>query len=259
MLDWGIARLTTDSVETPADPTGVDVAERRDDDRRAARHAGLHGARAGARAGRRSGDPMSTRSARCCSRSSPASRCTRAARRESRARCRRRDSRRTSACPTRTSRPSSIDACMAALAESPDQRPSARVLGDRVQNYLDGDRDVERRRALAVGRARGRTRGIRFPRSRTARHRDALGRSRAGARSILARCRELVASLMVEPTKAMPKELQVELAQTDLDRGRASARRISAGALLSVLAMLVVLPCDRDPQLADVLRSCSAR
>jgi eukaryotic-like serine/threonine-protein kinase len=41
-------------------------------------------------------------------------------------------------------------ACVAALAESPAARPSARVLADRVQRYLDGDRDGERRRALAT-------------------------------------------------------------------------------------------------------------
>jgi eukaryotic-like serine/threonine-protein kinase len=40
--------------------------------------------------------------------------------------------------------------CFDALAEEPGQRPSARELADRVQAYLDGDRDVERRRAMAT-------------------------------------------------------------------------------------------------------------
>src|SRR5690606_11253863 len=39
--------------------------------------------------------------------------------------------------------------CFDALAEDPKERPSARELADRVQAYLDGDRDVERRRAMA--------------------------------------------------------------------------------------------------------------
>ncbi len=40
--------------------------------------------------------------------------------------------------------------CFEALAEEPKERPSARELADRVQAYLDGDRDLERRRTLAV-------------------------------------------------------------------------------------------------------------
>ena len=40
--------------------------------------------------------------------------------------------------------------CYDALAEEPAARPSARELADRVQAYLDGDRDVERRRAMAA-------------------------------------------------------------------------------------------------------------
>ena len=46
--------------------------------------------------------------------------------------------------------PPELDAvCYDALAEHADERPSARELADRVQAYLDGDRDLERRRALA--------------------------------------------------------------------------------------------------------------
>src|SRR5215470_4556822 len=48
-------------------------------------------------------------------------------------------------------------ACVAALAEDPVARPTARELARRVQDYLDGDRDLERRRELAalqVARAR---------------------------------------------------------------------------------------------------------
>ncbi|MDB4952681.1 MAG: Serine/threonine protein kinase PrkC, regulator of stationary phase [Myxococcales bacterium] len=47
--------------------------------------------------------------------------------------------------------PPELDAvCFDALAEDPNQRPTARELADRVQAYLDGDRDVERRRTLAA-------------------------------------------------------------------------------------------------------------
>jgi serine/threonine-protein kinase len=46
--------------------------------------------------------------------------------------------------------PPELDAlCKQALAEEPAQRPSARELAERVQRYLDGDRDAEMRRGLA--------------------------------------------------------------------------------------------------------------
>jgi serine/threonine-protein kinase len=41
-------------------------------------------------------------------------------------------------------------ACVAALSRDPAARPTARALAERIQRYLDGDRDLERRRELAV-------------------------------------------------------------------------------------------------------------
>jgi serine/threonine protein kinase len=40
--------------------------------------------------------------------------------------------------------------CVAALAEDPHARPSARAVAEHIQHYLDGDRDLERRRVLAT-------------------------------------------------------------------------------------------------------------
>jgi serine/threonine-protein kinase len=50
----------------------------------------------------------------------------------------------------RTIPPELDDVCFEALAEDQAERPSARELADRVQAYLDGDRDLERRRTLAA-------------------------------------------------------------------------------------------------------------
>ncbi|MEO8553453.1 MAG: serine/threonine-protein kinase, partial [Kofleriaceae bacterium] len=50
----------------------------------------------------------------------------------------------------RTIPPELDGVCFDALAEAPDARPTARELADRIQAYLDGDRDVERRRILAA-------------------------------------------------------------------------------------------------------------
>jgi serine/threonine-protein kinase len=45
------------------------------------------------------------------------------------------------------------DICASATAARAEARPTARGLGEAVQAYLDGDRDVERRRALAADHA----------------------------------------------------------------------------------------------------------
>jgi eukaryotic-like serine/threonine-protein kinase len=51
----------------------------------------------------------------------------------------------------RRSIPPELDGvCFDALAEEATHRPTARELADRVQAYLDGDRDIERRRAMAA-------------------------------------------------------------------------------------------------------------
>ena len=52
--------------------------------------------------------------------------------------------------PDRAFAPELDAACAAALVFDPAERSSARDLADAVQRYLDGDRDVERRRALAA-------------------------------------------------------------------------------------------------------------
>ncbi|HEY5934001.1 MAG TPA: serine/threonine-protein kinase [Kofleriaceae bacterium] len=53
-------------------------------------------------------------------------------------------------CPARAIPPELDALCVAALARSPEARPTARELGDRIQLYLDGDRDLDRRRVLAA-------------------------------------------------------------------------------------------------------------
>ena len=46
--------------------------------------------------------------------------------------------------------PPELDAiCTTALATDPAERPSARAIATAIQDYLDGDRDIERRRAVA--------------------------------------------------------------------------------------------------------------
>jgi serine/threonine-protein kinase len=55
-----------------------------------------------------------------------------------------------SLAPDRAIPPELDAACVAALSHDPAARPSARSLGERIQRYLDGDRDLERRRELGA-------------------------------------------------------------------------------------------------------------
>jgi serine/threonine-protein kinase len=52
--------------------------------------------------------------------------------------------------PARAIPPELDELCREALSEAADARPTARELGERIQQYLDGDRDLEQRRALAA-------------------------------------------------------------------------------------------------------------
>jgi serine/threonine-protein kinase len=132
-------------------------------------------------------------------------------------------------------------ACVAALAADPAARPTARELADRVQSYLDGDRDVEHRRTLARAELERAREAISSgdPERRTGAMHDA-GRalaldpeSRDAAR--------LVTQLIVEPPPVMPARLVAALG--DEDR-RLSTHRLGASmrALFATCSLVVLVP-----------------
>jgi serine/threonine-protein kinase len=99
--------------------------------------------------------------------------------------------------------------CVAATAARPDERiQSARELGDSVQRFLDGDRDLARRRDLArsaLGRAQdafagGDNEALRGTAMREAAAALALDPALAGAA-------ELVGRLMLDPPRTTPREV----------------------------------------------------
>ena len=143
--------------------------------------------------------------------------------------------------PDRDIAPELDAACLGALMEFPADRPTARELGERVQNYLDGDRDVARRKELAdeeLATARAAF-DSGDPERRAVAIRSA-GRALAlDPQSAVAA--ELVATLMVEPTRELPKQLASKLLEGDRSEVKRRAR-ISMGAMTSVLAVLIVLP-----------------
>ena len=142
--------------------------------------------------------------------------------------------------PDRVIPPELDDACFSALAEVAADRPTARVLAERVQRYLDGDRDVERRRALAaslVANARAELASnasdARATAMRSAGHALVLDPASSDAGSI-------VASLMLEPPAELPPQLAASLEQEDRELSSERSRQ-GAFAYLSVFAFVPII------------------
>jgi eukaryotic-like serine/threonine-protein kinase len=147
--------------------------------------------------------------------------------------------------PGRDIAPELDAACFAALAGEPGARPTARELGERIERYLDGDRDVEARRGLAkdvlanaraildAGDADERARAVRL-----------AGRALAldpGSTEAA----QLVTQLILEPPEQKPPALVAALAVEE--RAIALTRnRASVAALLLILSMFAALASMMD-------------
>jgi eukaryotic-like serine/threonine-protein kinase len=140
-------------------------------------------------------------------------------------------------CPERNVPPELDELCTSALATRAPERPSAADLADRLQGYLDGDRDVERRRELA--------------RTFVTRARAALGSGEVARRAEAMQAAGLalaidpestdaaaiVQRIMFEPTAAYPAELEEELAASEV----AVQKRQGKAAMLSFVVVLAYL------------------
>jgi serine/threonine-protein kinase len=121
--------------------------------------------------------------------------------------------------PSRQIAPELDAVCIAALAGDPAARPSARELATRVQAYLDGDRDLDHRRALAVASvAQARDLEAAGDRVRALR---AIGRAVAldpESRDAT----ELAGSLILTQPREIPAEALAEVAEQEraIDRSR---------------------------------------
>jgi serine/threonine-protein kinase len=137
--------------------------------------------------------------------------------------------------------PPELDAlCVAATHMERDQRiATARELGESVQRYLDGDRDIALRRQLArdhLARARAA-----FATDDGETQRPLAMREAAAALALdpaLEGPAELVARLMLEPPTVTPPEVEQSI-QRDNVR---SARVLAAAGLWVVVAALAFLP-----------------
>jgi len=132
--------------------------------------------------------------------------------------------------------PPELDAlCVATLNADATTRPTARRVAERVEAYLDGDRDVARRRTMAVdlvwvARAAF-NEGRRADAMRSAGRALALDPESTGAA-------ELVSTLILEPPQEPPPELIDALAESDT-RG---VRRHARTAIVAYLAIASFLP-----------------
>jgi len=142
--------------------------------------------------------------------------------------------------PARDIAPELDAACVTALADD-GTRPTARELGELVQRYLDGDRDHERRRALAldqlaVARAAYESKD---PEQRPTAIRSA-GRALALDQESV-EAAQLVTAMLVEPPRELPAALVSDLAEED--RRHSLARlRLAIMTVLGFMSILALVP-----------------
>ena len=138
--------------------------------------------------------------------------------------------------------PPELDAvCFDALALDPRERPTARELADRVQAYLDGDRDTERRRALAadyLSAARTALESAAWDGRATAvRH---AGRALA-LDPTSAEAAALVTSLILEPPAELPPALVASL-EAEAGQFHRSRNRVAMWTYAGLLACWALVP-----------------
>jgi len=115
--------------------------------------------------------------------------------------------------------------CAAALEDDRTQRPSARELGESVQQFLDGDRDLEKRRTLAAEHLASAEGALARGDDEVARRDAMLHAGRALALDpMLGGAAELVSRLMLQPPRTMPREVESSIARADRDAVLQTAR-----------------------------------
>ena len=138
--------------------------------------------------------------------------------------------------PDRGVAPELDSACVAALAEEPEHRISARELAVRVQRYLDGDRDLEHRKELAADQLAKAREALADPARRAEAGQAA---SRALALDPESRdAAELVAQMILLPPKKLPPQL---VASLDAEEARLQRQR-SRVEMFAFLAIWLFAP-----------------
>jgi eukaryotic-like serine/threonine-protein kinase len=137
--------------------------------------------------------------------------------------------------------PPELDAlCVEATANDRDQRlPSARVLAERIERYLDGDRDVAARKQVAAEHLAAARTAVSAGDGEAERATAMREAGRALALDPTAGdAAELVGRLMLEPPRAAPAEVDAHVATLE----EQSARKRSLLNLVTVLSYLPFIP-----------------
>jgi hypothetical protein len=160
------------------------------------------------------------------------------------------DARATARAPEQDVPPELETICVRATQSDPEARyRTVRELSDAVERYLDGDRDIERRKALANEHA------LRAARLAEQAWRRDVGQS--GARSLQKRrqalneighalafdadnreARDAFKLLLTVPPAAVPPEAEQEVARTMTEDGRTGTRSAAAAVFLALLVMV---------------------
>jgi eukaryotic-like serine/threonine-protein kinase len=139
--------------------------------------------------------------------------------------------------------PELVELAGAALEDDREQRiATARELGDEVQRYLDGDRDLALRQKLARDQ---------LEQARTAfaagvadEDRRIAIRAASSAMALdptLRGAAELVGRLMLEPPRSQPREVQLAIAHDDDEHLRAQGRAAMWSSLVGIVLMVPTL------------------
>jgi len=132
--------------------------------------------------------------------------------------------------------------CERATRLAPTERfGSARALGDAVQAFLDGDRDVAVRRELADDHLAAARAALARSDGEDSRREAMRAAGRALALDPTAtEAADLVTRLMLEPPKDMPAEVERQIAAIDTETARTQGR-IAAVAMIGYLAFVPLL------------------
>jgi hypothetical protein len=124
--------------------------------------------------------------------------------------------------------------CTTMLAKNPMHRPTARICADRIEQYLDGDRDVVRRKSMAIDLVwSARTaleQGDRGEAMRIASRALALDPQAEGAA-------EIITTLMLQPPDREPPELRAWIKRAEND-GISRHARTAIPGYLAIAAFL---------------------
>jgi serine/threonine-protein kinase len=128
---------------------------------------------------------------------------------------------------------------VAATASDRAKRPTARELAERIERFLDGDRDLALRKGLAAGHIAA-ARAALAAGAGTAER--ALAMREAGRAIALDprsdEAAELVGRLMLEPPRETPPEVEIALARSEEQQARGKLRMLS----FSLLTFLGIVP-----------------